>query len=260
MDTRMGSSSRPSSHSSTSMAGSGPGVSGYRSSWKRSDWEKKGSWGGDDTDTLGVSLQDDDGVGEGAGQRVIWDLPHLERTTDGHMGLCLMWHKSAVLRAAGQDIVVVRAPVDIEDRSRVPDHKRCKLGSHGTELINSVVFAACHRDISPSDLTDLREGQHQERSSSAGFNDDCQELWVDGAEGAVPRHLGNANVIVALLGLDRLAEDVAKLTLPHNAATHGYGRGRGRPEDMKDRETWERMKERRDEEMSEKWATEQKTF
>lgn len=34
---RMGSASFPDSHSSASRAGSGPGVSGYRSSWKRSD-------------------------------------------------------------------------------------------------------------------------------------------------------------------------------------------------------------------------------
>lgn len=74
------------------------------------------------------------------------------------------------------------------------------------------------------DLTDLGDGQDQERSSSAGFNDDRQELWVDGAEGTVPRHLGDADVIVGLLGLDRLAEDVAELALPHNAATHGCGR------------------------------------
>lgn len=62
----------------------------------------------------------------------------------------------------------------------------------------------------------------QERSSAAGFDDDRQELWVDGAEGAVPRHLGNADVVIALLGLDRLAKDVAKLALPHDAATHGW--------------------------------------
>lgn len=72
----------------------------------------------------------------------------------------------------------------------------------------------------PFDLSDLREGQDQERSSSAGFNNDSQELGVDGAEGAVPRHLGDTDVIVALLGLDRLAKNVAKLTLPHDAATH----------------------------------------
>lgn len=70
-------------------------------------------------------------------------------------------------------------------------------------------------------LTDLRDGQDQERSSAAGLNDDRQELWVDGAEGAVPRHLGDPDVIVALLRLDVLAKDVAKLALPHDAATHG---------------------------------------
>lgn len=78
------------------------------------------------------------------------------------------------------------------------------------------------------DLTDLGDGQDQERSSSAGFNNDCQELWVDGAEGAVPRHLGDADVIIGLLGLDCLAEDVAKLALSHNAATHGCRKGGGR--------------------------------
>lgn len=77
------------------------------------------------------------------------------------------------------------------------------------------------------DLTDLGDGQDQERSSSAGLNDDRQELWVDGAEGAVPRHLGDADVIVGLLGLNCLAEDVAKLALSHNAATHGCRKGGG---------------------------------
>ncbi len=79
---------------------------------------------------------------------------------------------------------------------------------------------AQHRNVPLVDITDLREGQDQERSTSAGFNDDRQELWVDGAEGAVPCHLGNADVIVSLLSLDHLAEDVAKLALPHDAATH----------------------------------------
>lgn len=77
------------------------------------------------------------------------------------------------------------------------------------------------------DLADLGDGQDQKRSSPAGFHDDRQELWVDGAEGAVPRHLGDADVIVGLLGLDCLAEDVAKLALPHDAATHGCGKGGG---------------------------------
>lgn len=70
-------------------------------------------------------------------------------------------------------------------------------------------------------MTDLRERQDQEGPASTGFHDDRQELGVDGAEGAVPRHLGHTDVIVRLLGLDRLAEDVAELALPHDAATHG---------------------------------------
>lgn len=83
----------------------------------------------------------------------------------------------------------------------------------------------CVSTLRNVDLTDLRDGQDQECSSSTGLDDHRQELWVDRAEGTVPRHLGNTNVIVSLLGLDRLAEDVAKLALPHNAATHGCGRG-----------------------------------
>lgn len=75
-------------------------------------------------------------------------------------------------------------------------------------------------------VTDLREGQHEEGPPSAGFDDDRQELWVDGTEWAVPRHLGDPDVIVRLLSLDGLAEDVAKLALPHDAATHGWGEAR----------------------------------
>lgn len=70
-------------------------------------------------------------------------------------------------------------------------------------------------------ITDLGERQDQEGPASAGFHDDRQELRVDSAEGAVPRHLGHPDVIVGLLGLHRLAEDVAELALPHDAATHG---------------------------------------
>lgn len=33
----------------------------------------------DDADPFGVSLQNHDGIREGADQEVIWDLPHLDR-------------------------------------------------------------------------------------------------------------------------------------------------------------------------------------
>lgn len=47
----MGSASCPLTHSSASRAASGPAVSGYRSSWKRSDWAEgkgmvSGEWAG----------------------------------------------------------------------------------------------------------------------------------------------------------------------------------------------------------------------
>jgi len=34
----------------------------------------------DNADSFGVSLQDNNGIRQGAGQCMIWDLPHLERT------------------------------------------------------------------------------------------------------------------------------------------------------------------------------------
>lgn len=44
----------------------------------------------DDADPLGVSFQDHDGIGEGADQRVIWNLPHLERRDEGLSAVCGM--------------------------------------------------------------------------------------------------------------------------------------------------------------------------
>lgn len=50
----MGLASCPLTHSSASRAASGPAVSGYRSSWKRSDW----AGGGGGLDQLGAQWQD----------------------------------------------------------------------------------------------------------------------------------------------------------------------------------------------------------
>lgn len=82
------------------------------------------------------------------------------------------------------------------------------------------------KKISWMSFTDLWDRQDQKGSTSAGLNDDSQELWINGAEGTVPRHLGDTDVVVALLSLDRLAEDMAKLTLPHDATTHSWGERR----------------------------------
>lgn len=73
--------------------------------------------------------------------------------------------------------------------------------------------------------THLVEWQHDEGAAAAGVHDHGDELGVDGAEVAVPGHLGDANVVVALVGLERLAEDVAELAGAHDAPGHGGLRG-----------------------------------
>lgn len=84
--------------------------------------------------------------------------------------------------------------------------------------LNSRTLYASQKHIG---LTDLGEGQDQERSSSTGLDDYREELWVDGTERAVPGYFGHTDVIIALLSLYRLAKDMAEFTLPHDAATHG---------------------------------------
>lgn len=69
--------------------------------------------------------------------------------------------------------------------------------------------------------THLAERQHDEGAAAAGVHDHGHELGVDGAEVAVPGHLGDAQVVVALVGLERLAEDVAELARAHDAPRHG---------------------------------------
>ena len=81
-----------------------------------------------------------------------------------------------------------------------------------------------HGGPDPGSLqTHLGEGQDHEGPPATGLHDDGQELGVDSTEGAVPRHLGDADVLVHLVGLHRLPEDVPELALAHHAAAHGWG-------------------------------------
>lgn len=75
--------------------------------------------------------------------------------------------------------------------------------------------------ISDRACTHLGEWQHDEGAAAAGVHDHGYELGVDGAEVAVPGHLGDAHVVVALVGLERLAKDVAELAGAHDAPRHG---------------------------------------
>lgn len=69
--------------------------------------------------------------------------------------------------------------------------------------------------------THLVQGQHHEGSSAAGVHNHGHEFGVNGAEVAVPRHLGDADVIVALISFQSLTKDVTKLTASHNLPGHG---------------------------------------
>ncbi|KAL2310098.1 hypothetical protein Nmel_006337, partial [Mimus melanotis] len=93
--------------------------------------------------------------------------------------------------AAGDDVVVVGTPVDVQDGARVAAH---------------------------------RGGEHEEGAAAAGLHDDGDEGGVDGAEGAVPGDTGHADVIVALVRLHRLPEHVPEFALPHHLPErHGWG-------------------------------------
>lgn len=69
--------------------------------------------------------------------------------------------------------------------------------------------------------THLAQGQHHEGSSATGFHDHGHKFWINGAEVAVPGHLGDSDVLVALVGLCSLSKDVTELAVPHKTPGHG---------------------------------------
>lgn len=69
--------------------------------------------------------------------------------------------------------------------------------------------------------THLAQGQHHEGSPTTGVHNHGHKFGVNGAEVAVPRHLGDSDVIVALVGLGGLAKDVAELAVPNETPGHG---------------------------------------
>lgn len=69
-------------------------------------------------------------------------------------------------------------------------------------------------------MTHLVQGQHHEGSSTASVHNHGHKLGVNRAEVAVPGHLGDSDVIVALVSFHSLAKDVTELTGPHNLPGH----------------------------------------
>lgn len=70
-------------------------------------------------------------------------------------------------------------------------------------------------------MTHLAQGQHHEGSSTTGVHNHGHKFGVDGAEVAVPCHLGDSDVIVALVSFRRLTKDVTELTAPYDILEHG---------------------------------------
>ncbi len=124
-----------------------------------------------------MALQLDQEVGEVGGrepQTAIGNVPQLY---------------GAVLGGAGDDVVVERVPFDVQHGSTV------------TANFSGRVI----------DATDFVERHDEETSASADFDDDGQELWIDGAKVSVVGVPRDANIFVALLSFDRRAEHVPEL-------------------------------------------------
>jgi hypothetical protein len=60
----------------------------------------------------------------------------------------------------------------------------------------------------------------EECAPAPGLHNYGEELGVDGAEGGVPRGLGHAYVVVALLTFQVGAKHMAELGLPHHTERH----------------------------------------
>lgn len=94
-----------------------------------------------------------------------------------------------------------------------------ELEGHGEPSSRYISYCAKTTRVFP--VTHLAQGQHHEGSSTTGVHNHGHKFWVDGAEVAVPCHLGDSDVIVALVSFRRLTKDVTELTAPHNIPEHG---------------------------------------
>lgn len=63
------------------------------------------------------------------------------------------------------------------------------------------------------------EREDNEGTTTGSFDDNGHKLWVDGTEIRVPAVLADANVVVAVLALQRLPKDVSKFTVTDDATS-----------------------------------------
>ena len=137
----------------------------------------------DDADAPLVRHEVGDALGEVAREAAVGYLPHLD---------------GAVFAGAGDQVVVVRTPGDVEHGRLVADDER-HVAVHAARLL---------------------DGQHEEGAAAGRLGHDRYELGIDAAEGRVPARLGDANVVVAVLLLQRLAVHVTELGIAHHFHRH----------------------------------------
>lgn len=68
----------------------------------------------------------------------------------------------------------------------------------------------------------LANWDNKEGPSSTSFNDNCNELWVDGTEWTVPGDAGHADVIDTVFAFPHLGKDVAELALPDHTSSERH--------------------------------------
>lgn len=68
----------------------------------------------------------------------------------------------------------------------------------------------------------LANWDNKEGPSSTSFNNNCNELWVDGTERTVPSDAGHADVVDAVFAFPHLGKDVAKLALPDHTSSERH--------------------------------------
>lgn len=68
----------------------------------------------------------------------------------------------------------------------------------------------------------LANRDHEEGPSSASFNDNRNEFWVDRTQGTVPGDAGHADIIDAVLTFPHLCKDVAELALSDHTSSERH--------------------------------------
>ena len=104
----------------------------------------------------------------------------------------------AVLAAAGNDVVIEGAPLDVQDRCSVSNDPATPVEVHPPDLLH---------------------GNHQEAAPAAHLHHHRHKLGVDSTEAAVVCVLGDADIIVAFLLLGRNTIHVTKLGTSHSPST-----------------------------------------